>query len=249
MTNILNDANLVEHWNLNEASGNRPGVLNAYTFTNSNSVGQDSSGKVDQAAAFVASSSQSLYVDDADLANFDIRFSSGNAFSLSLWVKYSGSGGYYVFFSGAPSTSISIVSGNLNVFGYTFAAVLGLPISAGDWHHIAYSVSPTSSDSAYIIATVDGSTEYNGSTGPDAAGTVFSEFRIGGTAGAYLDGSIDHVSFFDRALSLSELGELYSGGSPPEYVAPASGVPGGMTRTMHTTMSRSMVVNMGNSGD
>ena len=67
MTNILNDANLVEHWNLDEASGTRAGVLGAYGLAQTNGVGQDASGKVDQAAAFVAASSQKLDAQSTDL--------------------------------------------------------------------------------------------------------------------------------------------------------------------------------------
>lgn len=232
MTNILNDPNLVEHWNLNESSGNRSGVLSAYTFTSSNGVGQDSSGKVDQAAAFVAASSQSLNSADLVSSIFDTRFGSGTAYTVSLWAKVSDTGIYYLISTGvADDFYIASNAGALVVYAYSFIATTGSEtLTPGTWHHIAVSVSPTGSSTANIILIFDGSTVYNGATSGEVGGSVWSEFRLGGqevdTPTLYLNGSIDHVSLFDRALSLSELGELYNGGSPPEYAVAASGVPG-----------------------
>lgn len=226
MANILNDPNLVEHWNLDEASSNRSGVLGAHTFTDSNGVGQDASGKVDQAAAFVAASSQSLNAADLVATNFDTRFGSGTGYTVSLWAKVSDTGVYYLISTGSTKDFyVASNAGALAVMAYNFIPTAGSEtLTPGTWHHIAVSVTPTDSNAANVILIFDGSTVYNAAASGEIGGSIWDEFRLGGQAldspALYLNGSIDHVSLFDRALSLSELGELYNGGSPPEYVAP-----------------------------
>lgn len=92
-------------------------------------------------------------------------------------------------------------------------------LSTGTWYHIAYSISGTTC-TLYLDKTSQGSATINALTS-----TTFSNFRVGGLPttgfGALnpLDGYMDEVAIYNRAITSTEVSNIYDN---KVYVAPTA---------------------------
>lgn len=236
MPNILSDPSLIEHWNCDEEGGARVGASGSHNLSESGQVASEP-GKLGLAAQFDAGSTDQLSCSSPEIANFK-----PGEFSLSLWFKYHGQSQMAVLATGFQSmTQIAIAGGSLYAFCNGIFAVHGKAITEGEWHHIAMSsaaVEPASAsepgttepaagsggesegDNVRIRVVVDGEAVHDGEGWSESTGNAFEAFQIGGFGAnpmLSLNGAIDHVSFFGRALSTEELQELYGNGTPPEF--------------------------------
>src|SRR5678816_4721336 len=85
-------------------------------------------------------------------------------------------------------------------------------IRDSQWYHIV--MTHTASDDKYYIY-VNGSLDNTITQTGDPRDST-SDFEVGhsSNAGAYLDGAIDELGVWKRALSSTEVSNMYSGGSP-----------------------------------
>ena len=95
-------------------------------------------------------------------------------------------------------------------------AAQGGAISAGDWHHIAYAIDVAGSADLYLDGVLATTIAFSGTPlfmKPD------QELRIGNCSGAeYMNGLIDEVRIYNRALSPAEVASL--AGRPGPFYLP-----------------------------
>ena len=199
-------------YHMNESSGaiaDTSGQGNNGTY---NGVLYSQVGKLNTALSFDGSND---YVSVADSANLDIT----DDITVSLWIKMN---------SKAPWDSIltkSIVWDGDNGYGFFFRG--GGPVLNFFINHVDYGVavldpSPSVGEWHHIVGTYDGSNVRIYSDGVEGTpmsytnsiGTNNKDLRIGYDAdlGGYFDGSIDEVAIWNRALSPTEVLDLYKRG-------------------------------------
>ncbi|MEW6303140.1 MAG: choice-of-anchor P family protein [Verrucomicrobiota bacterium] len=169
----------------------------------------------------------------------------GTNFTIALWVKTTDTGGTGAQWWSGKGLVDGEVSGNTADFGSAvlngrFALGIGNPdttvvtttaINDGAWHHVA---ATRNADTGEIRLYVDGVLNNSG-TGPTGARAAAPALRIGsiqtGAAAGFLNGAIDEVRLYDRALADAEIALLASGAIPPSP-------PAGLTAT---TISNSRI--------
>lgn len=211
---ILDDASLVEHWNLNETSGTRFGYFGNYDLTESGgSVPQEPDGIVDQGVTFDGTG----FLTCPALNSYSF-FESG--YTISLWWKKSGdSVTYETAWAGytARETIRSRATSQLQgrFLGNSWSIFSGT--HNGVWHHFCQVMQWSGSGSTYNMDFYYDAVSID-PTNASSATTSFNGFTFGANvqgAEKMLSGSIDHITFFNRGLNSSEVSELYNGGSPP----------------------------------
>jgi hypothetical protein len=217
--------NLVAFWELEEASGTRADALGVSTLTSNNAVGS-TTGKVGQAATFVAASSQSLsHADSATLS-----MPAGTSFTIQTWVNLTDVSGTYIV----------IAKGNVSApmeYGLYFDATPHLNFRVADGTHldtVTWSGTPTSATWYHIIAWYDnggasiglavnaGSADTGSSTGSHDTTETF--FLGDDGASRFMNGTIDQVGIWTRVLTSGERTTLYNGGAGLSYAAMTGGV-------------------------
>lgn len=142
-------------------------------------------------------------------------------FSVSFWTKFSGSGNYSQVVGqmdggyGSQNWVILASSNTLTYYKYGNAGILGLDLTSqlGVWAHVVYTRSG-SDVRGYLNGTM---------TGPvgSAAGTLVptANFRMGTRNDNYSGyfGVLDEVALWTRALTDSEVSQLYNSGSGNFY--------------------------------
>lgn len=205
-SSLKTDANLIFYWrfegNSNTTTGSNNGTDTAITYG-------AGTGKFGQGAAFNGTTSK-------------IAISSGNYFGTNLftinaWIKTSTSGATQelcnLVVSSNPGVSCGIYTDNKPFFyihnGTTSKLITGgtgATITNGAWHMITFVKYATNDWKIYTdgIQTNADTTSLTGTL--DNAGTKFI-----GCAGAseFLNGSIDDLSMFTKALTTSEISQLY----------------------------------------
>ena len=223
---------LIGFWRLEEASGTRVDAHGATPLTDINTV-TSAAGKLNNAASFTAANFEYL--------NSTSSMSLVDDFTVSAWANFnniagglspSGRGIAEYVNSVGPNGAIGdwilgvLPGGAVQLFhwrntgadttGLHTAASAGITISA--WFHIVgrrasgvYTIwvngtmSPLGADASTITGW--GSTKFS-------IGTAFVD---GVTAGYYMDGLIDEVGVWKRALSATEIATLYRAGSARAY--------------------------------
>lgn len=217
--------NLLSYWKLDESSGNAADSVGGLTLTNNNTVTYVPA-VIANGADLEASSSQ--YLSNADPASLDGL----SAFSIGLWLKFES-----IADDNMPATKwgatlatnqswrLITASSKLQLFIGTGAATGGVTanqtISTGTYYYFVFTWDGAQSSGSRAKAYVNGSdlTLSDGTPATMLAGSA--DFilgnRTGLPAGGYYDGIIDEVGIWSRALTSSEVTQLYNGGAGLSY--------------------------------
>jgi len=217
----------VGHWNLDETSGTVVADLSSGSYTGTNTNGATISTDVPSRITFtnprslLFTSANSNYVN---LPNTGL-VGGGSAWTICGWFKTTGTGIYTIYGEGNSSQVNSVVTldmnatlGNARLFvrdnaGSAMVTVnAGVTINDGAWH-LACGVK--TSDTNYRL-WID-NTQYSPTPSTASLGSVptLNVRAIGAlkrtTVANFMNGNIDDVRVYDRALSTSELTSLYNG--------------------------------------
>lgn len=220
---------LVAYWKTDESSGNASdSTANARTLTNTNTVTYVA-GKINNTARFVSGSSQKLS------RSYIVGTTAGGSISISAWLRINNAPGANVRY-----TLASIAAGGTSPY---IAYILGYEDSGGTkrlWINrqkmaVAnaenyYNTTLTTSTFYHLVLTYDGTTMtlyLNGSsvisqgqTGNGTAHGGADETVVGAyhaSQGNFMDGDIDEIGVWSRALSSTEVTSLYNSGSGLAY--------------------------------
>ncbi len=241
MASILGDfsTNLVEHWKLDETSGNRTGAYASKVLTDVNTVGAGT-GKQDGCADFERNNAEYLTIADglSSLDNdFTISFwikpetvpaSSIGIFQFFSWYRESGTESYFAslmidYFASAKKLQI-LIEGATNVEDY-----YNHSMTAGNWYHVALVGDLGTGYALYIngSSVKTGTCPTKKTSSPGYASPFFeigeSHAQNDTRYARYYDGLMDEVTIWDRALSSSDISTIYNSGDGIPYAATASG--------------------------
>ena len=240
MSDIKNSSlatDLVSYWELEEASGTRVDSHGSNDLTDNNTVGQGT-GIIGDGADFERTNTDE-YLSYNDTGGV---FNPSGDFSISLWYKLESTGNACLVDYGNDASSGWLIqdeasnrifvrrdttTGNKDVT-YTHT-------QDTSWHHLVVVSDQGSTLKIYYDGT-ERSSIANGGTGDGTTG----EFKIGAllNGASYvneMDGVIDEVGFWSRALSASDVTALYNSGAGLPYEAAAP------TNTYSLTVNASKV--------
>lgn len=215
-TSLYSDANLLAYYRLSDTSDSK----GAYTLTNNNSVAFNA-GKFGNAADFgSANTNKSLS------HNSDYTIVLADNYTISWWYNP----------SGQPSSSSHIMTAKMfaNASGYLesvryrhtapggydiqlstvrgsdLAPIYTLTLSNGTWYHFALVRSGNDTivyynGTAIITQTNTGSIDFSAYTTRITLGSDWD------TTGNFASGLIDDYAVFDRALTATEITDIYNG--------------------------------------
>lgn len=219
--------NLSAYWTMNEASGTRYDSEGGYDLTENNGIA-NASGKVGNAAniansneyfsrahASALSRVSTINSGSITIAGWIYLHSTGSAKTIAAKAD-SGSANYSFSVGTDAKLSFSVTNNS----GSTTTVSHGTALSTGTWYHVA---ATRDGGSGTINISLNGGTFASASaTSTGGDGTSGQPFYVGGFAGSqYLDGRIDELGVWQRALSLAEIQDLYNSGSGTTY--PLSG--------------------------
>lgn len=150
----------------------------------------------------------------------DITESEGTtAFSVSMWIRPAATGTTFRFISGKSEDSVwrSTLndSGNIRFAfrddGSDFSNAVGSTLSSSTWYHIVGVF-----DSGSITLYLNGSSDATASTSNNTLNTTTTNVTTGGPNYGgfdYYDGIIDDVRLYDKALTSTEVSNLYNSDS------------------------------------
>lgn len=219
---LVSTTNLVEHWRLNEESGNRTGAHAGKILTDNNTVTY-AAGKLGNAASFDLSNSESLSRTDSDLDG------GPRDWSLTFWV----------YVPNTVTTQVSFVNHGYNrtndydyyvftdssgtfrarVLNSSRVAIESLPsgYSENAWNFVF--VSYTHGTPGTVTASINNGTKDPKSITGGSYNSSNSNFRIGGSLvnDTYLTGQLDSFSFWTRVITDDEVTALYNSGNGLDY--------------------------------
>lgn len=226
--------NLTHYWKFDEASGNAADTVGSLTLTN-NGTATFGAALINNGATLARASSQ--YFNTTT----DVHGGALSAYSIQVWYKPTtaptGADEHYIqSMNDAPGYSnilYNINAGNLRVrFRQLDNVGAGVDIS--------YTVTLSTSAYHHLVGTWNGTqTEFfvdGVSRGTASISTIETSgsqgFAFGATAGGtdYVNGNIDEIGFWTRALSGTEVTELYNGGMGLAYPFSVAATP--RTRTL-----------------
>lgn len=224
---------LVSHWMLEEASGTRDDAHSTNDLTDNNTV-TSATGKQGDAADFERGNSEYLSstatIPSDVTSDRSISFwfkpesipTTGNIHQLFSWYTRNGSNSFYVTLmhwkTGGGTEQFQILILNSS----TVEDYVNVSLSAGTWYHIAMVCDAGTGYTLYL----NGSSIKTGScpTHNTAEGTGSSFFVIGQTRekngttySRYIDGLVDEVSIWSRALSSGDVSGIYNSGNGIPY--------------------------------
>ena len=175
------------------------------------------------------------YVNVGDPASGNLDFGTG-ALSLEFWVKpnaYGGTllnkganagltagnrSGYYLFLNPTGTIVAEVSSWDTNS-SFTQLTTTGT-IPLGQWTHVAFVRSATTVQFYFNGVAQTGTTGGNAAPAGVTNVSTSASFRIGardttaiGTLGAFLNGSIDQIAAYNRALAQPEIAAAMTGGT------------------------------------
>ncbi len=218
--------NLVSYWKLDEASGNASDSVGVNTLTNNNAA-TFVAGKINNGAKLVNASNQFFSITDAAQVGLDLV----GDLTYCLWTNFAtlptGNYGFVSKWLATTDKSFSFYyHNNLGVYSFIFVntadgATVGsasinytLPLSV--WLYVSLVYTATLGQIEVFL---------NGLSIGTATGTLatsiyngVADFEVGNTpATASIDGIIDEVGIWSRALTTTEVSELYNGGAGLAY--------------------------------
>jgi len=208
---------LVSYWKL-DSTASATDSLGVYTGTNTN-ISNDDSGKISNAYAFNGTSS---YVSFGDILKLT------TAMSISIWVKLSSTAGEKWAIENANDIDtykgfrITVYGSPINQAGFLLQNGVddnldfsyGPNIADGIWHHV---VATWNGTTAYLY--VDNSKSTGQSWAHTMAYCTTTKFNLGKSIynSNYWTGSLDEVGIWNRALTDTEVSQLYNSGSGRSY--------------------------------
>ncbi|MFQ6029903.1 MAG: tandem-95 repeat protein, partial [Dehalococcoidia bacterium] len=227
-TDYLFVLGLVGHWTLDDGAGptanDSSGLGHHGTLVNSPLW---TTGQVDGALQYDRALQQSLLVNHSPMLNFG-----GNSFSMSLWVRYTDSEDTDLVRKGSTATAsdwykMEILEGqrlgfNLNTSNVSAATALSpLAYNDGAWHHVA---GVRDFSQGLMLLYIDGQLVQ---TRNNPAGTINSTANL--TIGSkdtvnddFLNGYLDDVRLYNRAISPQEVTELFNMSSSSSNTSPVA---------------------------
>lgn len=208
---------LVNYWKLDETSGIRYDSIgtNNLTVEENGPIGS-ATGKVGNAASFVAASQQALRAATAVLVH--------NAISVSLWFKAtsfppdytnpfsmrypSGNDCFELYVNPFKQVAVYMASG---VVTTSLDGVGPTVFTTGQWYHYAATYDNTTGLQTYV----NGAPEW-GAAPVGSLGTLSLPLAIGREMYAlqrWHNGLIDEVGIWERALTAANITTLYNGGA------------------------------------
>lgn len=216
--------NLVSYWELEESSGTRVDSHGSNDLTDNNTV-LSATGIQGDGADFESSNSE--YLSTSSGSGF---VSGAGARSVSLWVKYETSPGtaeMSIISNGVFTTSqeftIKTFTNNkiiVDTNGSALAVSSTLSWSTGTWYHIVVTYNGTTGTIYRDGSSVGTGTATLSTTSPE-------DFIIGGRNPAspynFVDAVIDEVGYWSKALTSTEVTDLYNSGAGLPYSAGGGG--------------------------
>ena len=168
--------------------------------------------------------------DDINCGNVT-TFNGVNKASISAWFKTSSSSFMYLIAKYAtsgdrqfqvlilPNTRIDVYFVNIG-----FRSTDTIDLDDGEWHHFVLSYDGTLSGASRAKVYIDGSALTNqGFSAPTSLSTTSTNLLIGNTGNVvtHWNGEIDEVSLWTKALSSSEVTDIYNSGVPTDLTGEA----------------------------
>lgn len=201
------------NWNTNTVT-NKAGTCCTGTFFNMSTSSSPTPGKIGQALNFVAGSSQYVDVNSTNA----IKPGTNVSFTVSLWYKGAGTGTKDFVTGGMSPGNYWYIGESDSLFFSNSESSLGTQVTytlPGDngWHHLVIVLDRAPSPDT-VTAYIDGVSQGSGSEtmdGGSASGSGNNRIGRGNWINptTYRDGPIDDVRIYNRALSASEVKQLY----------------------------------------
>lgn len=210
--------NLISCWSMDETSGTRDDSYGSNDLADNNTVGYTSSGKIGNAAYFIASNSEYLSIsDNASLSMGDIDF------TFAAWAYFSDFNSY------RPILSKWISSSNNREYIFEYNSVapdftLHLSNNGTSSSYVPSGYSPSINTWYYIIGWYDKTADkiYISINNGTPASASYSSGAYNGTApfyvgrldsAGYMNGYIDEMVVYKQLLSDDERTWLYNSGN------------------------------------
>ena len=199
---------------MDETSGNNSDSVGSTTLTNT-SVTNTSAGKINYGDAYAGAGYSAMASGTVPSGDF----------SLSMWIKFTNFSTIYQLVADWSLTARNLFIYSDTTGVVTFARGNGgssqdatncvtAALSTGTWYHLVFTQASTAK-SIYVNAgtpTTATATYTGGATGATAYFGAYQQ-----TSANYLNGTIDEVGLWTRALSSSEVTQLYNGGAGLQY--------------------------------
>ncbi|HNV61388.1 MAG TPA: LamG domain-containing protein [Candidatus Cloacimonas acidaminovorans] len=212
--------NIVAYYKLDESSGNASDSVGSVTLTNNNTTTY-STGKINNGAVFNGSD-QSLSATASLVAD---------SWTISFWVKPDDSDiSNQTMFAYRPSSGTANIIGIEGFSSMTVRCILfdsssfaykdyrtSLTLTQNAWNHFAITWND-SSISLYVNGSLDNSVT-KAKDGSIAQTNTSRILRLGAETASsnFYDGSMDEVGIWSRALTSTEITELYNSGNGLQY--------------------------------
>lgn len=185
-------------------------------------------------------------------------------FTVEAWVNYAMPGANHFIFSkgidagGGSSVDWALSVGDdnklrahMNIGGHWYVVYCNTALATNTWYHVAM-VYDGAAVMGYLNGALDGSYSTSGAVQTTASALKIGAYSapVGNGPPAYpFAGEIDEPSFYNRALSASELQGIYAAGNegkcvppPPNFIYAANG--GGQVYEYDTNGNRSLVTSL-----
>jgi len=219
------DQTCIGYWKLDEQGGNtaRDSSLGSGINLTDNANTPSGTGKVGKDAVFTAASSQDFNTSTTASTNL----SPGTTdLSFSMWLNFTsfpGSGLQYVLFNGAsgnsdPGYDLRVIPGSeLEILlgdGTSRQFCTSAALSTSTWYNVVVTMSRAGNMVMYINGSSSCSVSISGYNGENIIHST-SAFNLGGVgiAAEYIDSAMDEVAVWQRALSTTEVTDIYNSGS------------------------------------
>lgn len=201
--------NIQSYWTLDNVLSDSVG---SRTLTN-NGATYSSSGKINGAFDFDGTNDYMTAVISNDV-------STSNAFSVSLWFNADSTVGTQQIYVSADTANdriiLNIVDGELIFSTYDGSTTTGLytPVSSGVWYHVVISSDGVSYRMVVNDAIITNTHSYAGAS----IGGSLVYIGANPTGGAqWFNGRIDEIGTWTRQITISEISQLYNGGTGLQY--------------------------------
>ena len=212
---------LVSYYDFNETSGNLLDLTaNSYDGSNTG-ITYSQTGIINDAYSFNGSTSKS------NLGNNDLGIATG--FTISAWIKTSTSGYLQIMARDTSSNKryfqfrlndgvLEIIRWDLSNTLIGFVSSTGT-VNNGAWHHVAVVFDNSVGTTLYIDGSPDGtdSLTTNNQDGLGLNTIIGAREASLGSYSDFFNGLIDETGIWNRALTSTNVNELYNGGDGLTY--------------------------------